>query len=71
MRAFSWIMAGIGIGVGLTIMWMNEYREAETRLAADRTGGRTDEEWPLGKSFETGTKRRAERNLRSIADTNE
>jgi len=52
MRGFSWVMAGIGIGVGLTIIAMNEYKEAEARLAAGRAGTRVDEEeWPLGKSF--------------------
>lgn len=49
MRSISWIMAGIGIGIGLAIMFMNEYKEAEERHA-DRH--RTDEEWPLGKSFD-------------------
>jgi hypothetical protein len=46
---------------------MNEFKEAEERLAIGRASGRTDEEWPLGKSFET--KPRAEENLRSIAGT--
>lgn len=49
MRSLSWVMAGIGIGVGLSIMFMNEYKEAEKRRAE---GHRTDEEWPLGKSFD-------------------
>ena len=65
MKGFSWVMAGIGIGVGLTILMMNEFEEAEERLATGRASGRTDEEWPLGKSFET--KALAEENLRSIA----
>jgi hypothetical protein len=65
MRGFSWVMAGIGIGVGLTILMMNEFKEAEERLATRRASGRADEEWPLGKGFET--KPLAEENLRSVA----
>jgi hypothetical protein len=67
MRGFSWVIAGIGIGVGLTILMMNEFKEAEERLAARLASGRNDEEWPLGKSFET--KPRAEENLRPVAGT--
>lgn len=48
MRAFPWVVAGMGIGAGLTIMFMNEYKDAEARYAA---GSATEEEWPLGKSF--------------------
>ena len=66
-KGFSWVMAGIGIGVGLTILMMNEFKEAEERLGTGRASGRTDEEWPLGKSFEA--KPRAEENLRSIVGT--
>lgn len=65
MRAFSWVMVGIGIGVGLTNIWMKEHKEPEARLPTERTGGRADEEWPLGKSFET--KPRSEENLGSFA----
>jgi hypothetical protein len=54
MRSLSWIMAGIAIGVGLAIMMMNEYKEAEKRHAEGHRADehRTDEEWPLGKSFD-------------------
>ncbi len=65
-RAFPWVMAGMGIGAGLTIMFMNEYREAEARHGAGSAVGSgagssmssTEEEWPLGKSFAWGTKER-------------
>ena len=67
MRGFSWVMAGIGIGVGLTIIMLNEFEEAEARLTTERTGRRIGEEWPLGKSFVPAMKPRAEGNLRSIA----
>jgi len=67
MKGFSWVLAGIGIGAGLTIIMMNEFKEAEVRFATKHAGGRTEEEWPLGKSFEPATKPRAEGNLRSIA----
>ena len=53
MRAFPWVMAGMGIGAGLTIMFMNEYKEAEARYAASSA---REEEWPLGKSFAWDTK---------------
>ena len=52
MRSFSWVMAGIGIGIGLTIMLMNEYREAEKRYVKGHRAAEAEEEWPLGKSFD-------------------
>jgi len=67
MRSFSWVMAGIGIGVGLTIMMMNEYKEAEARLAAGGGSGAREEEWPVGKSFDWGTKRQAEETVAVFA----
>jgi len=53
MRIFSWVMAGIGLGIALTILMINEYDEAEERLASGPTR-RVDEEeeWPVGKSFD-------------------
>lgn len=69
-RAFPWVMAGMGIGAGLTIMFMNEYKEAEARFGARSAAGSgagssisstEEEEWPLGKSFAWGTKGTKER----------
>ena len=81
-RAFPWVMAGMGIGAGLTIMFMNEYKEAEARFGARSPVGSgtgsaaesstsamssAEEEWPLGKSFAWGTKERAKGKLQSAS----
>jgi uncharacterized protein YjbJ (UPF0337 family) len=54
MRAFPWVMAGMGIGAGLTIMLINEYNEAEAKYAIAHDGV----EGAARKTFGWGTKNR-------------
>jgi len=66
MRIFSWVMAGMGLGVALTIMMMNaykkaeeEYKEAQELPATGHAGHADEEEWPAGKSFDWSKPRAA------------
>jgi len=52
MRIFSWVMAGMGLGVALTMMMMNVYKKAEELPATGHAGHADEEEWPAGKSFD-------------------
>ena len=60
MRALPWIIAGVGIGVGVTILLFNE---SEPEYATGYDGV----ESAARKTFGWGTKKRAEGKLRVIA----
>jgi uncharacterized protein YjbJ (UPF0337 family) len=63
MRASSWVAAGIGLGVGLTILFMNEYREAEAAYG----GGYSGIEDAARRTFGWGTKNRVKGTVQSIS----
>ncbi len=60
MRALPWIIAGIGIGMGVTILLFNE---SEPDYATEYDGVET----AAHKTFGWGTKKRAEGKVRSFA----
>src|SRR5258705_12570312 len=60
MRALPWIIAGVGIGVGVTILLFNE---SEPDYATDYNVV----EHAARKTFNWGTKRRAEGKVGSVA----
>jgi uncharacterized protein YjbJ (UPF0337 family) len=60
MRALPWIIAGVGIGVGVTILLFNESEP-------DYATGYNGVERAARKTFNWGTKRRAEGKVESVA----
>ena len=60
MRALPWIIAGVGIGVGVTILLFNESEP-------DYATGYNGVERAARKTFNWGTKRRAEGKVGSVA----
>jgi uncharacterized protein YjbJ (UPF0337 family) len=62
MRALPWIIAGVGIGVGVTILLFNESEP-------DYATGYDGVEHAARKTFGWGTKKRAEGKVRSFAGT--
>jgi uncharacterized protein YjbJ (UPF0337 family) len=63
MRAFPWVMAGIGIGAGLMILLMSEYKEIQAESATGYDGVERAAE----KTYGWGTKTRVGGKVRSIA----
>jgi uncharacterized protein YjbJ (UPF0337 family) len=60
MRALPWIIAGVGIGVGVTILLFSDSEP-------DYATGYTGVERAARKTFDWGTKRRAEGKIGSVA----
>jgi len=63
MRAFPWVMAGIGIGAGLTMLLVNEYKDIQTETSTGYDGV----ERAARKTHGWGTKTRVGGKVRSIA----
>lgn len=63
MRAFPWVMAGIGIGAGLMILLMSEYKDIQAESATGYDGV----ERAAQKTYGWGTKTRVGGKVRSIA----
>ncbi|MEO6804936.1 MAG: hypothetical protein ABI286_03855 [Edaphobacter sp.] len=63
MRAFPWVMAGIGIGAGLTIFLMNECKGIQVGSPTGYDGV----ERAAQKAYGWGTKTRVGGKVRSIA----
>jgi uncharacterized protein YjbJ (UPF0337 family) len=63
MRALPWILAGVGIGVGVTILIFN----GEVGTQPEYATGYDGVERAARKSFGWGTKNRAEGKVRSFA----
>jgi uncharacterized protein YjbJ (UPF0337 family) len=63
MRAFPWVIAGIGLGAGLTILLMNEYREG----AAVSGTGYDGVERAARKTYGWGTKTRVGGKMAAVA----
>jgi len=61
MRAFPWIVAGVGIGAGVTLLLRNAEPRAEYATGYDGAEGVTR------KAFNWGTKKRAGVKVESIA----
>jgi uncharacterized protein YjbJ (UPF0337 family) len=66
MRAFPWVMAGIGIGAGLTILLWNEYQNIQAESATGSTGYGGVER-AAQRTYGWGTKTRIGGKVQSIA----